>query len=263
MAWIEFHATRIVKLKKFQDFRTYLQMSKHEALGLLGSFWCEVIELREDGDITDWNPEYLAELLGFKLSPDRVWKALEAGWIDDVNGRKVLHDWWDTAGTYLTSKYHNSNKEKLSQIKDKLQVGFLKESKRNPLPCLPNPTIPNQPNLTKPKENQAEKPAEFSREFVQKAEAAKGLGFNIYQLTGKFYKTSKVCEKLPEDVLDSVLDEVIKRHEHIKDPFPYFLTVLKSKSSEYFSLRNQLESKKIKSQPVSIKAILEGICAKA
>lgn len=147
MAWVEFHATRIIKLKKFSDFRTSLQMSKHEALGVLGSFWCEVIELREDGDITDWTPEYITELLGLKLSPERVWKALEAGWVDNVNERKVVHDWWDTAGTYLSNRYRSSNPEKLHKIREKLGVGVLKEFLRTTKERQPYLTIPNQ---TKP-----------------------------------------------------------------------------------------------------------------
>lgn len=115
------------------------------------------------------------------------------------------------------------------------------------------------PNLTKPEEKPAKKQADFSKEFVQKAEAAKGLGFNIYQLTGKYYKQSRLCERLPEDVLDSVLDEVIKRHQLVKDPFPYFITVLNSKSAEYFSQRNQIDSEKLKNEPTSMKSILAGI----
>lgn len=156
MAWVEFHATRIVKLKKFQDFRIALQLSKHEALGLLGSFWCEVLELREDGDITDWTPEYLAELLGLKLSPERVWKALEAGWLDTVNDRKIVHDWLDSASIFLTRKYSSSDegKERLKYIWSLHGKTYGNEQQANgkrtvTVRTIPNPTRPYQPIKTK------------------------------------------------------------------------------------------------------------------
>jgi hypothetical protein len=115
--WIEFHASRIKKLLKFQAFRKTLNWSANEALGFLGSFWGEIIELREDGDISGWTPEYIAELTDAKIDPERLWKALEVGWIDKASdGKTLVHDWLDCAGFYLRKKYSSGNKERLVRI---------------------------------------------------------------------------------------------------------------------------------------------------
>ncbi len=112
----------------------------------------------------------------------------------------------------------------------------------------------NKETITK--ENQPDKPAQFSKEFKEKAEKAKAFGFNIYQMIGSFYKQSKLSEKLPEYVLGSVLDEVLIRHQQIKDPFPYFLKVLEDKSARYFSQKNQKEGEALKKESIAIKDIL-------
>jgi hypothetical protein len=107
MAWIEFHPARLKKLQKFGDLRRALGWNVNETLGFLGSFWGEAIELAETGDISGWGPEYLCDLTGLGLNPQRVWDALvEHGWIDRVDlGRFLIHDWLDTAGKWLIRKY--------------------------------------------------------------------------------------------------------------------------------------------------------------
>lgn len=114
MAWVEFHGARIKRLKKFSDFRRSLQWSVNEALGFLGSFWCEVMELCENGDISGWTPEYVCDLTGLSLSPERVWNALVTNnWIDVTSdGRFLIHDWLDYAGRFLRNKYASSESGK-------------------------------------------------------------------------------------------------------------------------------------------------------
>jgi hypothetical protein len=116
--WVEFHAGRIKRLQKFSDFRKDLQLNTNEALGFLGSFWCEVIELAESGDISGWSPEYVCERVGSSLSPERVWNALvKHRWVDKTaSGRHLVHDWLDYGGTYLRNKYASRDREKLVEI---------------------------------------------------------------------------------------------------------------------------------------------------
>lgn len=110
MAWIEFHAAKIKRLGKFHSFRKDVNWSVIEALGFLGSFWGETIEVCEDGEVTNWTPEYLAELTGIKDGlAERVWKSLlERGWIDQRDEKLLIHDWLDYAGLFLTRKYASS-----------------------------------------------------------------------------------------------------------------------------------------------------------
>lgn len=111
-----------------------------------------------------------------------------------------------------------------------------------------------------------EKPVEnsktiHSRCFVDKAGFAKSKGFNIFQMTNRFYKQSKLREQLPESVLEAVLDEFIGRNGNasVNDPWPYFLTVLKEQSERHFAARNEREGERLKKAPAAIGNILAGM----
>lgn len=177
MAWIEFHASRIKRLKKFADFRKALNWSTIEGLGFLGSFWGEVIELAEDGNITGWTPEYIAELTGLKTDPGRVWEALARnGWIDERGGKVMIHDWIDTAGTYLRSKYATGKRQKLVEI---WAIHGLDYGNPMGTQLESNRTIPNQTLPTKPTILKSDKP-KFSPPSAQEAtEYAKSIGFRL------------------------------------------------------------------------------------
>lgn len=119
MAWIEFHGSKIKRLPKFKSFRRALQWSPNEALGFLGSFWSEVIELREDGDISKWSHEDIAEAGNTALDPERVWDALVFNeWIDARGGKVLVHDWLDTAGSFLRSKYGSGRRRNLARLRE-------------------------------------------------------------------------------------------------------------------------------------------------
>lgn len=142
-------------MKKFQDFRKEMGWSSIEALGFLGSFWGEVIELAENGDVTGWTPEYVAELTGLKASPVRAWEALAStGWIDHKDGKVVIHDWLDAAATFLRGKYAKDNRERLVEI-----WALHGRTYGNPIGNLlgtactvPNQTLPTKPTITPPPE---------------------------------------------------------------------------------------------------------------
>lgn len=116
--WIRFTPARIKRLQKFKDFRRDLGWSINEALGFLGSFWHEVLDLRESGDITGWTPDYVCDSAGASLAPERVWESLvNRGWLDlKEDGRVLVHDWLSAAGPYLKAKYHDKNRDLLVEI---------------------------------------------------------------------------------------------------------------------------------------------------
>lgn len=119
MAWVEFHAARIKRLQKFHNFRTEMQWSVLEALGFLGSFWGEAIEVAEDGVFTNCSPNYLSELTGVDATiASRAWEAMMTHkWLERLPcGKVVIHDWLDCAGLYLTRKYASHNPKKLREI---------------------------------------------------------------------------------------------------------------------------------------------------
>src|SRR3990167_619934 len=158
MAWIEFHSARVKRLKKFHDFRHEMNWTVIQALGFLGSFWGEVVEVGERGDVTDWQPAYVGQLIGLSDAEAEVaWSALERhGWLDKTSaGRLLIHDWLDTAGLFLTRKYSTSNLPMLREIWRLHGRVYGSERKANNKrtksePTVPNRTVPNQtlPNRT-------------------------------------------------------------------------------------------------------------------
>lgn len=168
MAWIEFHAAKIKRLQKFRDFRAEMGWSTNEALGFLGSFWGEVIELREDGNITGWKPDYIAELTAVDVSPDKLWSALVSNhWIEDENGRILIHDWLDTAGLFLSRKYSTSNRKRLVNIwrtHGRSYASKIANNKRTVSEQIAN--LPNQPNLTNQTIPNLTKPKDIGPEFL-------------------------------------------------------------------------------------------------
>jgi hypothetical protein len=160
LAWIEFHATRIKRLKKFSDLRKALGWSVHETLGFLGEWWGQTVEVCEDGEVTGWTPDYLSELTGLRpqVSP-QVWDELvKNGWIDKTaDGRLLIHDWPDHIGHYLRMKYASDSRQKLVEIWGLHGRVYGEKSTRNqhpkpfPTDSQPNPNqIPTLPNLTRP-----------------------------------------------------------------------------------------------------------------
>jgi len=219
MAWIEFHGAQIKRKKKFHDLRKELRMSSLEALGFLGSFWSEVVELADHGEITGWTPEYLCEVTGSALPPEKVWGALVSyKWLDvDSSNRVIVHDWLDYAGTYLRKKYGSKNRQRLVEIWNlhgkKYGVEEVEkirsESGRNPVAPTDLPT--NQPkhlaqgakgtsasNIMEPVENSDQRNPEcLTPEYIEQAKKAFGNVLSVKKhLLGMGFTEHEVDEKM-------------------------------------------------------------------
>jgi len=82
-------------------------------LGHLHTLWHAALEQQEDGDLSSWTDELIAEMSAFDGDAPQYVSLLQThGWLDG----KVLHDWLDYAGKYLTAKYRTANPKKLRQI---------------------------------------------------------------------------------------------------------------------------------------------------
>lgn len=139
-------------------------------VGHLHVFWHAILEQQEDGDLSAWPVEMIAQAAGWKHDAEQFVSALKRnGWLDD----HLVHDWLEYTGKYLHAKYSTSNVQRLKDIyerhgykygkgnkKDgKLKAQGKRKSSANQAPLnqpLPNQPLPNQPNLTKPKEEKKE-----------------------------------------------------------------------------------------------------------
>jgi len=77
-------------------------------------------------------------------------------------------------------------------------------------------------------------------------------GFNIYQLINKFKKDVKwrKDENIPDEVLIRICQQYQKDKDGIRDPYPWFIKVLKMESAAFFAERHVEEGKKFKKQGI-------------
>lgn len=82
-------------------------------MGHLHALWHVALEQQEDGDLSSWSDELIAEASSFSGDAAQYVSLLQHHrWLDG----KLLHDWLDYAGNYLARKYHNSNRAHLKRV---------------------------------------------------------------------------------------------------------------------------------------------------
>jgi hypothetical protein len=115
VAWIESH-TVLIKHRKLVSLARDLRLKPVYCLGHLHAFWHAVLEQQEDGDLSAWSDEQIAEISSWQGDAVRYVQLLQLhGWL---TGRKV-HDWLDYAGLFLSRKYSTSNRQRLVDIWNK------------------------------------------------------------------------------------------------------------------------------------------------
>jgi len=153
MAWIESH-TVLLRHRKLKEFARELRLSPVYAMGHLHSLWHNALEQAEDGDLSAWSDEFIAESASYSGDAPKFVRLLQKHkWLDG----KVIHDWLDCAGMYLTRKYSSSNREKLAEIWSKHRRCYGVNGKRTEaeqLVSLPERTVPTylpgEPGLSPP-----------------------------------------------------------------------------------------------------------------
>lgn len=245
--WIESHDD-VGDHKKTQQLCYSLNTAVPTAVGYLHLLWHYTARTSwQTGDLAGHSPKHIARACWWEGDADVFIKALQdSGYLDDMQ----VHDWQIYARELIYQRIYN--KTKRAKIDNSCKKAVLTPVIQTN-PTLPNPTLPLKPAPLKAT-------AEFSEGFIKKADEAKTKGFNIYQLMNRFYKESKLAEKLPEAVFSAVLDEFNLRGEVVKDHWPYFIKVLENKSAVHFASRNIQEGEEFKKKPAfSIAQIMESM----
>jgi len=143
MAWIESH-TVLGRHRKLIEMAKELRIKPVYLMGHFHSLWHIALEQQEDGDLTSWSDDFIAESSAFDGESNQ-WVSLlrQFGWLDG----NLIHDWLDYAGGYLAAKYHNSNHERLVKIwaKHGRQYGSRRQEggKKEALSIADNLTLPD------------------------------------------------------------------------------------------------------------------------
>jgi len=113
MAWIESH-TVTLRHRKLTASARELRLKPVYFLGHLHALWHAVLEQQEDGDLSSWSDEMIADAAQFQGDAAKfVSLLLLHRWLDDA---RTIHDWLDYVGLYLTRKYAKRNKDRLAEI---------------------------------------------------------------------------------------------------------------------------------------------------
>jgi len=112
MAWIKSH-TVLLRHRKLAELAKALRLKPVYALGHLHALWHAAMEQQEDGILSSWSDDFIAECSAVTTDAHQYVRLLhEFGWLEN----KVIHDWLDYAGSYLTSKYKSNNRQRLVEI---------------------------------------------------------------------------------------------------------------------------------------------------
>jgi len=140
--------TVLMRHRKLAELATALRIRRSYAMGHLHALWHAALEQQEDGDLTAWSDEFIADSSDFPGdAPQYVRLLQQHRWLDG----RLIHDWLDYSGLFLIKKYSTSNRVRLVEIWLKHGRVYGERGKRTDseqLPLAPNLTKPNKPNHT-------------------------------------------------------------------------------------------------------------------
>ncbi len=122
MAWIESHR-RLGTHRKLLAMARSLKISRAQAIGMLHLFWWWALDAAPDGDITGVNPIDIGVVMDWNRSDNRsvsrsqsLYNCLvSCGWIEEKEGRTLIHDWNDYAGNLISKRKQNA--ERMRQVR--------------------------------------------------------------------------------------------------------------------------------------------------
>lgn len=121
MAWIKLY-TNLARHPKTVNFARMLDISIPTAAGHLVVLWTNVLEIKEDGDLTKYSQQNIADLADWKGNAAQFNRALVLSSLLDIRGKDssrqcYIHDWKDYAEPYLRAKYALRHPEQWNSIK--------------------------------------------------------------------------------------------------------------------------------------------------
>lgn len=128
MAWIESHQ-ELARHPKTKRLSRKLGVTVPTAVGHLHMLWWWAVDYAQDGNISDYEPEDIAEAIDWPLEKaENLLQALvDAGFVDKVERCVTIHDWFDYAGRLVDNR--EKNKERKRKSRENAKKG--KESHNN------------------------------------------------------------------------------------------------------------------------------------
>ena len=154
MAWIESHQ-ELGRHPKIKRLANATGLTKAAAIGYLHLLWWWALDYAQDGVITHYSAEEIADGAQWDGDPDAFLNALiESGFVDEGNGKLVIHDWHEYAGRLIEKRQANRMRSQRARDANKHESvsterepnAYDTHTERIPYRA----TVPNQPNSTVP-----------------------------------------------------------------------------------------------------------------
>jgi len=121
MSWIESHDT-LARHPKTKRLARALGVNLPQTIGHLHLLWWWSLEYAQDGDLTTFAPDELADAALWEGDAVRFVEAMkQAGFLDVAEGAVLIHDWEDYAGKLLQRREANRVKQEAYRNRHKPQ----------------------------------------------------------------------------------------------------------------------------------------------
>jgi len=122
MAWIPANQ-EIADHPKRRMLSRHLGINTNETIGLLMQLWWWTLSYSQEGDLSRFKPQSIADGCGWEGDPDTLIEALTGcgyedgtGFLDRLeDGRLVVHDWDDYAGRLVDKRKANAERQQKSR----------------------------------------------------------------------------------------------------------------------------------------------------
>ncbi|MFB5761059.1 hypothetical protein [Paenibacillus medicaginis] len=119
MAWIESHqgTDRHPKTRKLCRL---LGISRPAAVGHLHMFWWWAMDYAQDGDISKFGPDDIADAVDWEGDADQFYDALLAsGFVDETEAGRKIHGWYGYAGRLIERRVADAERKRISRGRKK------------------------------------------------------------------------------------------------------------------------------------------------
>ena len=116
MAWLRSHQ-ELARHPKVKRLSRQLNISLPQAIGHLHLLWWWCMDYAQDGDLTEYSPEDIADACAWEGDAEGFVRALvDAGFVDNEHGLHV-HDWEENAGRLIEQR--KRNRERVAEARKK------------------------------------------------------------------------------------------------------------------------------------------------
>lgn len=149
MAWIESHQ-ELARHRKTKRLARKLEISVPAAIGHLHIFWWWAMDYAQDGNLSKFDPDDIADGALWEGKSDFLEAMHFAEFVDFTDGIYLIHDWYEYCGRLIERRAADALRKKNSRKKTdvlSMSSGHPTDGAQTAHVTEPNLTVPNQ---TKP-----------------------------------------------------------------------------------------------------------------